>query len=80
VWLEGDTYVAHAWPIDVASCGGSEQHALSMLAEAVQAFVVVTREMGTLDTILEEAGYTLIGQRLVPPLVTHCSVTTDITT
>jgi hypothetical protein len=31
IWREGDSVVAHAWPLDVASAGEDEEHALRML-------------------------------------------------
>src|SRR5262245_1711872 len=74
VWLEGETYVSEAWPLDVVSCGGSEEHALQMLQEAVSLFIEGAAEIGTLEEILEESGYHLEGETLVPPKVKHFPV------
>jgi len=80
VWLEGDTYVSRAWPLDVLSCGGTEEHASRMLQEAVQLFTATTRDIGTLDEIIEESGYRLEGGTLVPPKVKHAKATLQLTT
>ena len=48
IFKEGRAFVAHALELDVASCGGTQEKALSNLKEA--------EKMGTLDQILKEAG------------------------
>jgi predicted RNase H-like HicB family nuclease len=78
-WREGDAIVAHAWPLDVATSGDSEEHALRMLDEAVRGFLEATRDMGTLDDILEELGYQLQGDALVPPQVRHTEAVSKLT-
>jgi predicted RNase H-like HicB family nuclease len=57
VWPEGGQYVARANPFNVMSCGDTRQQALDALSEAVELFLETAQEMGTLETILEEAGY-----------------------
>ena len=54
---EGRTYVAHALELDVSSCGGTKEKALKNLKQAVRLFLEEAEKMGTLDQILEEAGY-----------------------
>jgi predicted RNase H-like HicB family nuclease len=57
VWKEGKTYVAHAKELDVCSCGRTIKEAKKNLIEAVECFLETAEEMGTLDQILEEAGF-----------------------
>ena len=55
---EGDTFVAYAPELDVSSCGKTIQEAKVHLAEAVTLFIEEAERMGTLQDILEEAGFT----------------------
>lgn len=57
IFKEGSTYVAYVPELDVSSCGASREDARRNIGEAVQAFVETSGELGTLDEILEEAGY-----------------------
>jgi predicted RNase H-like HicB family nuclease len=57
VFKEGRTFVAHALELDVASCGTTKERALANLNEAVRLFLEEAEKMGTLQQILEEAGY-----------------------
>jgi hypothetical protein len=57
VFKRGRTYVAHARELDVSSCGGTEERALRNLKEAVRLFLEEADKLGTLDQILEEAGF-----------------------
>lgn len=57
VWPEGGQYVARAKPFNVMSCGDTRQQASDDLSEAMELFLETAQEMGTLDTIPEEAGY-----------------------
>ncbi len=45
-------------PLDVASAGNSPAAARAALDEAVRLFLKTASEHGSLDTALEEAGYT----------------------
>jgi len=67
VFKEGRTFVAHALELDVSSCGGSAEKAVSNLKEAVRLFLEECEKMGTLDRVLEEAGYTKSGGSLRSP-------------
>jgi predicted RNase H-like HicB family nuclease len=58
IFKEGRTFVAHALELDVASCGGTKEKAVKNLKEAVRLFLEETEKMGTLERILQEAGYT----------------------
>ncbi len=57
IWLEGDQYIAHAMPLDVASAGASPDSARQALDEGVRLFLGAAREHGTLQDILEECSY-----------------------
>ncbi len=67
IFKEGRTYVAHTRELDVSSCGGSKQKALRNLKEAVRLFLEEAEKMGTLEQILEEAGYLKRRSRLEGP-------------
>ncbi|HEY5891626.1 MAG TPA: hypothetical protein VIT91_00210 [Chthoniobacterales bacterium] len=57
IWKEGRQFVAHAMPLDVASSESTVEAVREALDEAVRLFVATCAEMGTLDEVLEEAGY-----------------------
>ena len=57
IWKEGGQYLAHAMPLDVASSGATADEARAALDEAVRLFLSTAAENGTLDEVLEEAGY-----------------------
>jgi len=57
VWKEGKMYVSHAKELDVSSCGRTIKEAKKNLVCAVECFLETAEEMGTLDQILEEAGF-----------------------
>ena len=57
VFKEGRMYVAHNPELDVSSCATTKNKALSNLKEAVHLFLEETENMGTLATILREAGF-----------------------
>ncbi|MGA8030043.1 MAG: hypothetical protein WB992_23095 [Bryobacteraceae bacterium] len=67
IFKEGRTFVAHALELDVSSCGGSKEKALKNLKEAVRLFLEEAEHMGTLDQILEEAGYSKGNRRFANP-------------
>ena len=56
IFKEGRTFVAHTPELDVSSCGGTKEKALSNLKEAVMLFLEEAEKMGTLNRILGEAG------------------------
>lgn len=57
IWKEGGQFVAHAMPLDVASSGSTVEVARAALDDAVRLFITTCADMGTLDDVLEEAGY-----------------------
>jgi len=54
---EDDLYVGLAPELDVSSFGESLDEAKLSLKEAVEAFLEECEEMGTLDEVLQEAGF-----------------------
>jgi predicted RNase H-like HicB family nuclease len=64
IFKEGRPYVAQALELDVSSCGGTKEKALRNLKEAVRLFLEEAEKMGTLEQILEEAGYGKRKQKL----------------
>ncbi len=67
VFKEGPNYVAYAPELDVSSCGPSKEKAQANLVEAARLFLEEARKMGTLDQILEEAGYVRKDHRFEGP-------------
>ena len=67
IFKEGRSYVAHALELDVSSCGGTKDKAISNLKEAVRLFFEEADKMGTLDQILQEAGYSKTKQKITSP-------------
>jgi len=67
IWREGDHFVAHAMSLDVMSSGKTPEEARKALDEAVHLFLVTAADIGTLDEILQEAGYELKEGRWVGP-------------
>jgi len=57
IWREGDQFIAHAMPLDIASGGETPQAARAALDEALKLFLSTAREHGTLTQVLEDAGY-----------------------
>ena len=59
--------MAHAMPLDVMSSGKTPEEAGKALDEAVRLFVATAAEMGTLQEVLQEAGYELEDGRWTSP-------------
>ena len=59
IWKAGNVYVSYCPQFDVSSCGDTLEEARKMLKEAVSLFIEGARGLGTLQTILEEAGFEL---------------------
>lgn len=57
IFKEGDTFVAYVPALDLSSCGATDDEVRRNIREAVRGFLAVSAEMGTLDEILQEAGY-----------------------
>ena len=67
IWQEGNQFVAHAMPLDVMSAGQSPEEARKALDEAVHLFLVTVVEAGTLEQVLDEAGYSLEQGKWISP-------------
>ena len=57
VFLERDSYVAYTPELDVSSCGKSVDEARRNLLTVVRLFIEEAEKLGTLNQILDEAGY-----------------------
>lgn len=57
VFKEAGTYVAYVPELDLSSCGATNDDARKNIKGAVQGFLEISADMGTLDQILKEAGY-----------------------
>ncbi len=66
-WQEGNQYIAHAMPLDVASAGSSPAAARAALEEAIRLFLKTAEDQGTLADVLDEAGYSWDGARWRSP-------------
>ncbi|MGI8784531.1 MAG: type II toxin-antitoxin system HicB family antitoxin [Acidobacteriota bacterium] len=62
VFMEEESFVAYVPELDVSSCGAIAEAARRNIRDAVLGFLETSEEMGTLDVILEEAGYRREGQ------------------
>ncbi len=70
VFKEGNTYVAYCPELDVSSCGDTPLEAKNMLKEAIRLFIEETERMGTMQSILEESGFSLDENMVfVPPKI-----------
>ncbi len=67
IWKEGNQFIAHAMPLDVMSSGQSPEEARKALDEAVHLFLVTAVDIGTLEEVLQEAGYELRQGNWVSP-------------
>jgi predicted RNase H-like HicB family nuclease len=59
IFKEGNTYVSYCPELDVSSCGNNIDEARKNLKIAVDLFIEEAKNMGTLEDILDEAGYEL---------------------
>ncbi len=57
VFKEGEAYVAVCPELNVSSFGGTVLEAKNSLVEAVEAFLEECETMGSLNEVLEEAGF-----------------------
>jgi predicted RNase H-like HicB family nuclease len=58
IFKEGDEYVALSPELNVSSFGQTIEEAKSAIKEAIEAFMEECERMGTLEDVLEEAGFT----------------------
>jgi len=70
VFRESKAYVAYCPELDLSSCGDSVDDARANLKTAVRLFIEETEKLGTLDQVLQEAGYISDGKGgYIPPRV-----------
>ena len=67
VFREGKLFVAYNPELDVSSCGHSVEEAKENLSDAVRGFLKSANKHKTLQSILEEAGYTRVQNRWSDP-------------
>lgn len=67
IFKENGTYISYVPELDISSCGETHESAQQNIRDAVQGFLETSVEMGTLDEILKEAGYTRSGSTWEPP-------------
>ena len=67
VFREGKNYVSFNPELKVASCGRNIEEAKENLREAISGFLKSARKIGTIDNILEEAGFIYKKQRWFAP-------------
>ncbi|MEI9479782.1 MAG: type II toxin-antitoxin system HicB family antitoxin [Deltaproteobacteria bacterium] len=58
IFKEGEEYVALSPELNVSSFGQTIEEAKSAIKEAIEAFMEECERMGTLEDVLEEAGFT----------------------
>ena len=63
---ENGVIVALCPELNVSSFGDTPEEAMDSLKEALSLFLEGCQEMGTLEAVLEEAGYHLIDGRWIP--------------
>jgi predicted RNase H-like HicB family nuclease len=68
IWKEDEQYIAHAMPLDVASAGRTAEAARAALDEAVLLFLRTAAGEGTLEQVLEDAGYVAAGDEWQSPV------------
>ena len=66
IFKEDDLYAALCPSLNVSSFGESIDEAKKSLVEALEIFVEECSEMGTLDEVLEESGFTRKNQDWLP--------------
>ena len=57
IFREGKVFVGHCRELDVSSCGDTVEEARKNLKTAVRLFLEEAKKLGTLNQILDEAGY-----------------------
>ncbi len=71
IFKEGKKLVAYNPELDVSSCGNTTEEARQNLKDALTGFMKSAKEMGTLDEILEQAGFVHVGKSWnTPELIT----------
>ena len=59
LFQEGQLYIAYVPELDLSSCGNTPEEARRNIHDAIEGFLETSQELGTLEEILEEAGFQL---------------------
>jgi predicted RNase H-like HicB family nuclease len=57
LWKEGNMYVSYCPELDIASCGETVDQAKKNLKEVILITLEEAQKIGTLDKLLQEAGF-----------------------
>jgi predicted RNase H-like HicB family nuclease len=57
LWKEGNMYVSNCPELDMAACGESVEQAKKNLKEVILINLEEAQKMGTLDKLLQDAGF-----------------------
>lgn len=57
IWREGDMYVSYVPQLDISSCGKTIEEAKKNIYDAVEGFIEEAANMGTVQQIMDEAGF-----------------------
>ena len=57
LWKEGNMYVSNCPELDIAACGESIEQAKKNLKEVILINLEEAQKMGTLDKLLQDAGF-----------------------
>jgi predicted RNase H-like HicB family nuclease len=66
IFKESEQYVGLCPELNVSSFGDTEEEAEKSIKEAISLFIEECNNMGTLEQVLEEAGYKLNGNTWIP--------------
>jgi predicted RNase H-like HicB family nuclease len=67
IFKECGSFVAYVPELDISSCGDTADEARKNILDAVQGFLETCADMGTLEEVLDEAGYRNLGENWMPP-------------
>ncbi len=67
IFFEGDVYVGLCPELNVSSFGENIEDARNSLQEAVEAFIEECEALGTLEEVMEEAGFVKKGGVWISP-------------
>lgn len=67
IFKEGKTFVSHSPELNVSSCGKTLEESRKNLKDAINGFIKSAYKIGTLNRILEEAGYLYKNKKWLEP-------------
>ncbi|HBB56646.1 TPA: hypothetical protein DEW47_01490 [Patescibacteria group bacterium] len=74
IWKDGKYYIAYNPELDVASQGKTQEDAANMLKEAIRLFIETTKEIGTLNHVMKEAGFIKKEKEWLTPAISFSSL------